>query len=65
MEHAVDGAAVLNRGGTLEEQPEQVREDLLEQWPEDPYRIDPFYLPHESDGRPRQVLVALIEAEQG
>jgi len=61
---ALDGAAVLNRGGTLEEQPEHVREDLLEQWPEDPYRIDTFYLPHESDGRPRQVLVALIEAEQ-
>ena len=60
-----DGAALLNRGRPLAEEPERVREELLEQWPEDPYRIDRFYLPYEWDGQPRQVLVALIEAQHG
>ena len=45
-----DGAALLNRGRPLAEEPERVREELLEQWPEDPYRIDRFYLPYEWDG---------------
>lgn len=39
------GASVLNCGRPLAGEPEEVLEDLLEQWPEAPERIDRFSLP--------------------
>jgi Domain of unknown function (DUF4253) len=62
----LDSTQVLNpRGMTLDSLGDDQRQELLEEWPDEPHRIDGFSLPFARDGQPRPTLVALVAAEHG
>lgn len=63
---AVDPVAVLNPGGmTLDALDEDERRDLLDRWPDDPFRIERLRMPFARDGQARPVSVTLVAAEHG
>jgi Domain of unknown function (DUF4253) len=62
----LDAAEILNPGGaTLDSLGDEQRRELLEAWPDEPYRIDRFSLPFSRTDQPKPVLVALVAAEHG
>jgi hypothetical protein len=62
----IDGAEALNpRGITLDSLGDDQRQEMLDEWPDEPHRIDGFSLPFSRTGTPDPTIVALVPVEHG